>query len=197
MNGICGMELPTLDTTEKIFAVIASIVAIAAAVISLFKKRDTGQPVENMADLPSSRVDISGVNIQSGNKSRVVVSGPIVNNVNNVNTNSRQVPEQLAKPDFVLRQTGCSLSASEPSQYTFEVTNFGGNCFNVVFIEEHDAEQRRFPQFNRGQSKSIKLTFTRTPSHIHIVIKGSDSNGEQFTQNKFAVRETQGFVFRE
>jgi hypothetical protein len=188
------MEWPSLDTTEKLIAIAASVAAIVPILLGVMKRKQARPSVDRPTHIPDDGPSIAGVNIQSGNKSKIEVSGSIVNH--HVNTIDRRMPESLAKPDFVLRQTGCSLNGSAPAEYTFQMTNFGGDCFNVVVrTDDHNAEPLRFPQLKRSQSSTIKLKFTNVPGHIHIVIKGYDANGEHFTQNKFANRETQGFAF--
>jgi hypothetical protein len=187
------MDWPSLDTTDKLIAIAASVATIVPVVLGLMKRKQARTPVDSATRPPTGSAGITGVNIQAGNKSKIEVSGSIVNH--HVNAIDKRIPEPLAKPDFTLRQTGCSLSGSAPAEYTFRITNFGGDCFNVLLTEDNNAEPQRFAQLRRSQSGTIKLRFTSVPGHIHIVIKGYDGNGEHFTQNKFANLERQGFAF--
>lgn len=125
------------------------------------------------------------VNIQGGGDLAI---GPVTIQHN-------KVPPVLAKPDFSIKQIGFAGVYGKEPEYTLQIYNGGGTLFNAKVKSDRSTEEHSFSKISRGQSKSIKVSFSGNSDALTIIIIGFDANGVEFKKAFFGTRYTRGYEF--
>lgn len=157
------------------YASLATIAGtIGAGVVFTFKKLNIKN--KNNKSPEGGNINHEGTQIVTNDGANITISGGINNNINQVN---KKIPDALAKPSIYIKQVGFRNGGyPHKTCYTLQVTNMGGNFFNlqVIFLNKIICS---LATLDRGSAFNLTLNLPERPPYISLSFKGLDGNGEE------------------
>ncbi|WP_158467714.1 hypothetical protein [Pseudomonas putida] len=132
---------------------------------------------------------------QVANGNGLSIQGASAVTVGDVTILQNKIPPALVMPKFFITQVGFSGSYGKLPEYTFQINNHGGPLFTVSVKANISNVEHFFPKFSRGQSKSVKFSFSGENDSLEVIINGYDENGAEYKRTFLGTRYTDGFKF--
>lgn len=178
-----------MDEFNTLLSIAASVLAIGAGLTAyLRKKKHTPSEATQKAEY----INTHGAQLNVSDHGQINIGGNLVNQ--NITHSPPTVPPALAKPKFRLTQRSFSGTYGYKREFTFELSNLGGTCYNLEILRQGKSLVE-FPSLARGQSKSFRIDLINDSRPLDLLVRGHDSNGEKYQKLFIGTLYGSGFTF--